>query len=112
VIEVNIPVGNNTGWLGKHWQSNDYTVGFSVNVTGYDGDKVVNNNPTQWVSPGGIKSSLPARLEYDCDTWKGSSGSPVYYNNSIAIAIHTYNSTVNGGTRITEWLYNYIDQIN
>jgi glutamyl endopeptidase len=97
--------------------------GTNITVTGYPGDIATSindkNDPNvqgkgtyMWYCNGTITNSLPARLEYNADTWGGNSGGPVYNNSNQALAINTYGigSSTNGGTRITEWLYNFLVQ--
>ncbi|WP_040197326.1 trypsin-like serine peptidase [Candidatus Soleaferrea massiliensis] len=108
VIEIDKALGNKTGWMGKHWRNYSMN-GETVYISGYHQDK----NFEQWKSAGKIVASLDARIEYDCDMISGSSGSPVYWGDGIAVGINSYHGTgKNGGTRITEWLFNYLQQYN
>ena len=109
VIELELPIGKQTGWLGKMW-TNGTLNGTSVNLTGYPGDKP----DTMWCSPGHIVSTDSACVEHNCDTIKGSSGSPLYNSDHCAVAINSYSvdGGYNGAVRITEWLYNYLNSFN
>lgn len=121
VVEIESAVGNKTGWLGKKWTSGSLN-NTQIRLTGYPGDiatslsdkgdaTVSDKGRYMWTSSGKITNSLSARLEYDADSAAGMSGSPVYNASNQALAIHTYgSSSSNGGTRITEWLYNFLEQ--
>lgn len=111
VIELNSPIGKQTGWLGKMWTSGTLN-GTIVNTTGYPGDKPFN---TMWCSSGTILNTYDKYVKHDCDTYNGNSGSPIYNNSNQVLAIHSAGSedaTYNIGVRITEWLYNYLNSFN
>lgn len=109
VIEIASPIGNTVGWYGKLWTSASLN-GTSVSVSGYSGDKTGTQANTLWRSVGSITASLSARLAHNCDTTGGVSGAAILNSSNQALAIHTSgNSTSNYGTRITEWLYNYLE---
>lgn len=106
VIEIASPIGNRTGWFGKMWTSGTLN-NTSVNLTGYPGDKP----QTMWRSPGKIVNTHSAWVDFDCDMVSGSSGSPIYNSSNQIVAINSAEGgALNGGVRITEWLYNFIDQ--
>lgn len=108
VIEIDDDIGNTTGWFGKLWTSNSLN-GTSISVTGYPGDKTPNFS--MWRGNGYIVESLSARLGHDADTAAGESGAAILNSSNQALGIHTGGtSTENYGTRITEWLYNYLEQ--
>jgi len=111
-------VGGDTGWLGKGW-SNGSLNGYDISVTGYPGDKTLG---TMWTAEGEITSTLTYRLKHDVDTFSGQSGAPMYTTNGIVWGIHAKGTIPillifkNSGTRITEALYNmmqdkYLDGI-
>lgn len=119
VVEIGTDIGNKTGWFGKLWTA-DSLNNTNITVAGYSGDLASSKNDSSmqrmgkymWYCNGNIINSLPAKLEYNADTWSGNSGGPVYNSSCQVLAIHTYGvgSSKNGGTRITEWLYNFLVQ--
>lgn len=129
VVEIQEEIGNTLGWFGKMW-TNDSLNNTQITVTGYPGDlatditdKFFNDIPNKgtymWTCDGAITTSYSARLEYSADTFGGMSGGPVYNSSNQILAINTYetinvvngvNVKINGGTRISEWLYNYLEQ--
>ncbi len=109
IVEIESPIGNTVGWFGKLWTSGSLN-GTTVTVTGYPGDKP---STTMWTGSGVIKDSLSARLLHDCDTGQGQSGAAILNSGNQAVAIHTNGDSGDGcneGTRITEWLYNLLEQ--
>lgn len=112
-IRLNCSVGNTTGWIGFRWTSSSLT-GVAENISGYPGDKTTG---TQWQHADQIRNTLTYKLEYQNDTYGGQSGSPVYQashsacsGGPCAIAIHTNGgSTYNRGTRITEAVFNNLN---
>ena len=107
VIETAEDIGNTVGWLGKKWQSTSLN-GTSVNVTGYPGDKTAN---TMWRGNGTITSSTSGRLGHSCDTFNGQSGAPVLNGSNQVLAIHIGGNSSSGyGTRMTQWLFNYLEE--
>lgn len=122
VIELAEDIGYTTGWLGKMWSAGSLN-GTAITVTGYPNDiatslsdknntNVYGKGMYMWYCNGSITNSLSARLEYNADAVGGQSGAPVYKEGGVVVAIHTYSigTSVSGGTRITEWLYNYLVQ--
>lgn len=109
IIELETPVGKQTGWLSQVWTSGSLD-STSVNLTGYPGDK----DDTMWLAPGSIVNTFDAWVEHSCDMVAGSSGSPIYNNNNQVVAINSADSedNYNGAVRITEWLYNCINEFN
>ncbi|MBQ8823740.1 MAG: trypsin-like peptidase domain-containing protein [Ruminococcus sp.] len=107
LIETQSDIGNQVGWLGKFWTSGSLD-GTSVHVTGYPGDKP----QTMWRGNGSITKSESARLFYNCDTMGAESGAPVLNSSNQALAIHANGGSYNSGTRITEWLFNFLEQFN
>lgn len=106
IIEVDDDIGNRTGWFGKMWTSGTLN-GTSVKLTGYPGDKP----QTMWTSSGKINTTYNDRVQYDCDMVGGQSGSPVYNSDAQVLAINSVEtSSYNQGVRITEWLYNFLEE--
>ena len=108
-IKLNCSIGNTTGWFGYRWQSASLT-GQPSYISGYPGDKP---SGTQWRSDDSVRITETRRLFYANDTYGGHSGSPVWNNgascSTCGIAIHAYgvgSNGYNGGTRITEAVYN------
>ena len=122
VVEIEEAVGNETGWFGKKWTSASLN-NTSIRLAGYPGDiatslddknktddEVPDKGKYMWTSTGKITESLDARLRYNADSMGGMSGCPVYNTSNQVLAIHAYGgSTSNSGTRITEWLYNFLE---
>ncbi len=106
IIEINDDIGNRIGWFGKSWTSGTLN-NTAVILTGYPGDKP----QTMWTSSGTIRNTYAAWVEYDCDMVGGQSGSPVYNSSGQVLAINSAEGgTYNGGVRITEWLYNLLEE--
>jgi glutamyl endopeptidase len=108
-IKLNCTVGNSTGWFGYRWQSASLT-GQASYISGYPGDKPYG---TQWRSDDYVRITETRRIFYANDTYGGHSGSPVWNGGAncspCGIAIHAYgvgSNGYNGGTRITEAVFN------
>ncbi|MBV9787234.1 MAG: serine protease [Chloroflexi bacterium] len=108
-IKLNCSIGNQTGWFGYRWQSASLN-GQATNLAGYPGDKTAN---TLWRDNDTVRSTATRRLYYANDTAGGQSGSPVWNNgancSTCSIAVHAYgvgSNGYNGGTRITEAVFN------
>ncbi|HEX6291251.1 MAG TPA: serine protease [Herpetosiphonaceae bacterium] len=108
-IKLNCSVGYNTGWFGFRWTSASLT-GQPSYISGYPGDKPYG---TQWRSNDYVRITETRRLFYANDTYGGHSGSPVWNDEAscspCGIAIHAYgvgSNGYNGGTRITEPVFN------
>lgn len=100
-------LGSTNGWFGKGWSKSDIN-GKNVTVSGYPGG---NKEGYQYKDSGTTRGSTTYIVLYDIDTEGGQSGSPVYDSNGIVWAIHTFGSDqYNGGNRITEWLYNILQE--
>lgn len=102
-------LGSSNGWFGKGWNGGQIN-NRSVTVSGYPYDAATVPEYKwghQYKDYGTTTDSTDYIIRYDIDTHKGQSGSPVYDSNYIVWAIHTraYNSELNEGNRITEWLY-------
>lgn len=110
VIELNTSIGNNSGWFGL--SGNDSSIKDStVSIVGYAGDK---SSYTLWKDIGKISVDKTRMIGYPIDTYKGQSGSPVYWYNSTygyqAAGIHTraYTSELNRGVKITSSVFNFL----
>jgi glutamyl endopeptidase len=112
-IRLDCAAGNSTGTWGLWWQSASLT-GTPTTVSGYPCDRTFGE---QWQHAGrSVLTTQDRRLFYDNDTAGCQSGSPVYQNRAAgspfcggwcAMAIHTTGGTsANGGTRITESVFN------
>jgi len=78
VIILDKPIGNELGWMG--YSVYDPAYAFTANIVGYPGDKP---DSTMWRASCDVDLTRTAEttMDYDCDTWPGSSGSSVYdYN--------------------------------
>ncbi|MBO5380295.1 MAG: trypsin-like serine protease [Clostridia bacterium] len=108
IIELDENIGEDTGWFGIGWSSNDMT-GTNVTISGYPGEERYH----QYKMSGKITKSEALKIYYNTiDTTGGQSGSPIYTSDNIAYGIHCYgSSTENSGTRITEWRYNYFTSL-
>ncbi|AOS61078.1 trypsin-like serine peptidase [Actinoalloteichus hymeniacidonis] len=111
VLKLGCSIGNTVGWFGMSWQENSFD-GTHVTIRGYPADKPAG---TMWFHGGPIRQSPAKKLRYTVDTVGGQSGSAVYDDVDRAIAIHTNGRTVtvdfNKGTRLTEDLFTFIDEI-
>jgi glutamyl endopeptidase len=114
-VKLNCSVGLQTGWFG-YWSQSSSLVGTSAIVAGYPGDKVFG---TMWMMAGSIGRETARRVFYRMDTYGGQSGSPVFRNRAgcgwCSMAIHAYGASgsplMNGGTRITPNVVNFINQV-
>lgn len=106
LIELEEPIGNETGWFGIGWSASDLT-GTDVTISGYPGE----HRYYQYKMSDEITRCTTNKLYYDViDTTGGQSGSPIYTSGNIVYGIHCYgyiDEPENSGTRITEWRYNY-----
>jgi glutamyl endopeptidase len=109
-IKLNCSIGNTVGWFGFRWTSASLT-GQPSYTAGYPGDK--SPYPTLWRADDTVRISQTFRLYYANDTAGGQSGSPVWNDeascSTCGIAIHAYgvdSTGYNGGTRITENVFN------
>jgi glutamyl endopeptidase len=109
VIKLNCSIGNTTGWFGYRWQSASLT-GQPTYLAGYPCDKPY---PTMWRHDDSVRVTETRRIYYANDTYGCQSGAPVWNNeascSTCGIAIHAYgvgSNGYNGGTRITQEVYN------
>ena len=108
LVKLNAEIGNECGYFG--YTCNGGTIGDTITVTGYPGDKgldINNDVPYQWTMSGRLNTVTINQLSYLIDTYDGQSGAPVYLANSnIAIGIHHGTAIVaNTATRINDFLY-------
>lgn len=75
IITLKQPIGNNLGWLGYNHYPN--LGDFTANIVGYPGDKP---GGTMWRATCNVLAENvgDGYMQYDCDTFPGSSGSAVY----------------------------------
>lgn len=105
VIVLSQPTGDQLGKVP--YGPRPLKSGTRITIDGYPTDKPYG---TLWRSTCGLRSVLPLELRYPCDTYAGSSGSPIYIqeqNGGVRIVgVHTYGDYAhNGGTRIN-WSVN------
>lgn len=81
VIKLQSPIGQKTGYLSLAIQSTN--VGQPIKTIGYPGDRM-----GMYLSEGSITSYYGTQIEYNLDTFKGQSGSPILDNDNRVIAIH------------------------
>lgn len=105
VLELEDNIGNQTGWFGFGWSVNSLT-GTTVTISGYPSEY----RYYQYKMTDEITNCTTNKLYYNViDTSGGQSGSPIYTSNNISYGIHCYGGeTENSGTRITEWLFDYL----
>ena len=108
-IKLSCTVGNSTGWFGYRWQSASLT-GQATYLAGYPCDKPY---PTLWRHDDSVRITDTRRIYYANDTYGCQSGAPVWNHGgsctNCGIAIHAYgvgSNGYNGGTRITESVFN------
>lgn len=98
VLEINEDVGNTRGYCG--W-STDISVGDTVQVIGYPGDK-----PNGlWMAGKQVKKLNEYLMYYDVDAVVGQSGAPVIKAGTTGICAGVHvgeTSTLNVGTRVTD----------
>ncbi|MEP9388961.1 serine protease [Mesorhizobium sp. KR9-304] len=113
VVVLDQPAGSNLGWMG--YSVYDPAYEFDANIVGYPGDKP---DGTMWRASCKVDPSLAneTNMQYDCDTWPGSSGSSVYDYNP-----DTKERTINGvniasrpdtniGIRLTWTYFEWVQQ--
>lgn len=98
VFEIDENVGNTRGYCG--W-STDISVGNTVRVIGYPGDK-----PNGlWEAGRQVKKLNEYHMYYDVDAVVGQSGSPVILGGTAGVCVGVHigeTSTLNVGTRVTD----------
>lgn len=115
IITLKQPIGNNLGWLGYN---NYASLGdFTANIVGYPGDKP---GGTMWRSTCNVLAENigDGYMQYDCDTFPGSSGSSVYaYDESakarVIVGVNVAESPdANTAVRINESYLAWINSLN
>jgi V8-like Glu-specific endopeptidase len=103
LLVLNRSIGKYTGWGGVMSTPDSTLTSQRVHITGYPGDKNFNE---MWTMEHIMKSLLIERFEYEIDTYKGQSGSAIWFKKfglPIIVGIHTSGTTViNWGTRISD----------
>jgi V8-like Glu-specific endopeptidase len=115
IITLKQPIGNNLGWLG--YNNYDNLGDFTANIVGYPGDKPAG---TMWRSTCDVLAENigDGYLQYDCDTFPGSSGSAVYaYDQSakarVIVGVNVAESTdANTAVRINAAYLAWINNLN
>jgi glutamyl endopeptidase len=105
VIQLEEPLGTQTGWFGFASFSDADLTSNVANISGYPFDR--DRAMRQYFHARTISSLSPQKLFYEIDTFGGQSGSPIWFNlpngERIAVGVHTTgSSTSNSGTRISE----------
>ena len=109
ILELDQPIGEQTGWFGLGVLPMDRLQNRVVNVCGYSVDR---DPSQQWHSGGRVGHLESQRLYHDGDTFGGNSGGPIWISNrdgsQVVTAIHAYGvggsadqgNQMNSGTRI------------
>lgn len=104
LVKLNDTVGDITGYFGLNISTNTTDLlSKKISVTGYPGDKS-DEYLGMWKGSGTVKSQSSTTIGYDCDTFGGDSGAPVYDSSNTVVAIHVRGtgqySQYNEGTKI------------
>lgn len=111
-------IGDFTGFFGLGIIPEELSEKLEVNITGYPADKVKNKPKyyEMWSMKGPIKNIKDDLLHYEIDTYKGQSGSSVWYKDGqdyFVIGVHIQGDEllkVNKATFLTESRFNQIEQ--
>ncbi|MBW8309736.1 MAG: SEL1-like repeat protein [Candidatus Paracaedibacteraceae bacterium] len=99
------PLGGKTGYMGLADLKNEILQKINVTIEGYPGDKIEDiSSPSMWWASGKLTTIRPEELYHDIDTYKGQSGSGIWYkkeNEYYLVGVHAY------GTEEKEGQYNY-----
>lgn len=97
-------LGSSNGWFGKGWSQNDIDDKY-ITMSGYPLSYGIQYSGKAYTS-----DSTTYLVRYNLVVPQGTSGSPIYTSDHIvwAIQTHGYSSTKDEGNRITEWLYNIL----
>ncbi len=115
IVTLKQPIGNNLGWLG--YQHYTALGDFKANIVGYPGDKP---GGTMWRTTCDVLAENigDGWMQYDCDTFPGSSGSAVYaYDENlkarIVVGVNVAESTeANTAVRINAAYLEWINSLN
>jgi len=126
LLVLDNPVGEMTGYFGVSVLHPDKVKVLKINVTGYPGDKVAGKDKVHemWGMEGRATNIDQDFIEYEIDTYRGQSGSGVWYQegeNYFVTGIHVLGDNirpVNKATLLTkdrykkirEWAENSIKQ--
>ena len=103
-----------TGWFSTAVMNDAGLVQQRVNVSGYPGDKGIQNpqGSEQWFHAKQVVTVSPLRVFYDVDTMGGQSGAPAWLqtpNGPRGVGVHAYGIgatlpgiTANSAPRITQ----------
>jgi len=117
------PLGESRGWFGLTQPSNSELIGMDIELSGYPAVTDYKRH-YQFSTTGNISDYGTRRVYYDNDTEGGNSGSPVFIYLPVEIsgfpsiyvphvvAIHQgwYDSTCNKGVRISDHLYDLVQE--
>lgn len=103
LLILNRSIGKYTGWGGIISTPDSILTTQRVHITGYPGDKNCNE---MWTMEHTMKTLLFERFEYEIDTYRGQSGSAIWFKKfglPIIIGVHTngIENVINWGTRIS-----------
>lgn len=103
--------GDQLGWFGYQVHTDDELSSYTVNISGYPGDKPTG---TQWWMSGTVKTVTDRNFVYDIDTAGGQSGAPVWLslegdNGRYGIGVHTNGAlSGNSATRIIQEVFDNV----
>jgi len=114
VVILEQPIGDQLGWMAyNHY---DDLGDFSANIVGYPGDKP---GGTMWRATCNVLAENIGDdyLQYDCDTYPGSSGSSVYAldgnNQRVVVGVNVAESpAANTAVRINPTYLEWINSLN
>jgi V8-like Glu-specific endopeptidase len=115
IITLKQPIGQNLGWFGYNHYEN--LGDFTANIVGYPGDKP---GGTMWRSTCNVLAENIGDdyLQYDCDTFPGSSGSAVYaYDEGakarVVVGVNVAESTdFNTAVRLNAAYLEWVNSLN
>ena len=114
IITLKDPIGDHVGWMGYGHFDNLGT--FTANIVGYPGDKPAG---TMWRATCEVKGENIANeyMQYQCDTFPGSSGSSVYALDAnkqrVTVGVNVAESPdANTAVRINAGYLEWINSLN
>lgn len=117
-INIGTDIAESVGTFGfAYTADNGVLQNRHLTVRGYPADKP---DATMWTMDGNIEQVAPRRFFYSIDTAAGQSGSPAYGKwgsdcDPCGFGIHAYgvggNSSLNGATRITAGVFNFLNSV-